>query len=237
MLGWRARIGNISGTPVANSQERDSILPEGVVWVHSPLGVGRLVPEEFERVFGLVTQRAEALAEWVDFINISGAAIWHHIGYEKSLEMTRRVEKATGLPTILNLTAVINALNRLSARKIILANPFVKERNEEGRKFLEDAGFDVINVKGLGIESNVEISKLPPYASYRVAMEAFRETPEADVILIHCPLWPVVANIAPLEKDTGKPVVTSITAEVWSALTALHIKGPIRGYGTLLEML
>ena len=138
---------------------------------------------------------------------------------------------------MLNATAHINALRAFSAKKIVLVSPFEVERNEEEKKFLEKIGFDVINTKGAGCHYNNETSKLPPYTSYRLAKEAFREAPGADAILIECPGWEVLSNIDALEKDIGKPVISAIAADLWAPLTALNIKEPIRGYGKLLEML
>jgi len=80
------------------------------------------------------------------------------------------------------------------------------------------------------------MAKLPPYASYRLAKQAFLEFPETDAIWISCPLWPTVRNIERLEYDTGKPVVTSVTANIWAAYREMHIKEPTKGYGKLLEL-
>jgi len=214
------------------------ILPEGVVWVYATLDIRSLVPEEFERIFSMWASGAEQVASRdADFIILSGTAVHYHIGYEKSEELGRRIEKSTGIPTMLNATAHINALRAFSANKIILVSPFEAERNEEEKKSLEKIGFDVINTKGAGLLYNNEFSKLPPYTSYRLAKEAFYETPGADAILIECPGWEVLANVDALERDLGKPVVSAIAADLWAPLTALNIKGPIRGYGKLLEML
>ena len=38
-----------------------------------------------------------------------------------------------------------------------------------------------------------------------------------------------------LEKDLGKPVITSNQAALWAALKAVKIKDSIKGYGQLLE--
>ncbi len=238
MLGWRAKIGSIGGSPRANTQERDRLLPEGVVCVYTDLGVRSVAPEDLRRAFESLPRYGEAMAELeVDFIMFSGSAIWHCIGYEKSLEMIKHIEETTGIPTMINSTAQINALNALSAKKIVVASPFDEERNEERRKFLEEVGFEVLNFKGLELRRIIDIQNLSHDASYRLAREAFSEAPEADAILIDCPVWPIMPHVDMLERDTGKPVVAPIAAELWAALTALHIKASIRGYGVLMETL
>ncbi len=239
MIGWRARIGFISpGGVHLSPQEADQILPEGVVWAMVNMGVAKLVPEEFERAFDRYFAAGETLANYeVDFIICSGTALQLNVGYDKNLEMARRIQETTGIPTILQITALVNALNKLSAKKIVIVTPFEREQNEKHKRFLEEQGFDVLNTKGLGLKRNIDISKQPPYASYRLAREAFRETPQADAVWIGCPAWPVLSNIDILEKDIGKPVLSNMTNCLYAALTALNIKSPIKGYGKLLEML
>ena len=58
--------------------------------------------------------------------------------------------------------------------------------------------------------------------------------PTAEALLISGTGLPTVGIVERLEKDLGKPVVTSQTATLWFALRALGIKDPVRGYGRLL---
>ncbi len=222
MLGWRARIGYVYPGPILCTQDMNRILPEGVVVVYATLDIRSLVHEEFDRVFATWASGAEAVASRdVNFIVLSGTAVHYHIGYERSVELARSIERSTGIPTILNATAHINALRALSAKKIILVSPFEEERNEEEKRFLQNIGFEVINTKGAGLRYNNEFSKLPPYASYRLAKEAFREAPGADAILIECPGWEVLSNVEAIERDLGKPVVAAIPADEFEIRHAL----------------
>ncbi len=238
MFGWRARIGYIHPGVHLYSQELDQILPEGVVWAIVTLGVDKLAPEEFERAFDKYLAAGKTLASReVDFIICGGISVHLNVGYKKSLEMARRIQETTGIPTILQSTALINALHKLSAKKIVMATPYAKAQNEEQKRRMGELGFDVLNIKGLGLKRNVDITKQPPYASYRLAREVFRETPQADAVWIACPAWPVLSNVDILEKDIGKPVLADMASGLYAALTALNIKSPIKGYGKLLEML
>ena len=121
--------------------------------------------------------------------------------------------------------------------RLVIATPYAPERNESLCKYLEESGFEVLCVKGLGITRNMELTKVPFYASYQLALDAFREAKGAQGIYIPCPRWPVVGSIGPLEKDLGISVVSSIQAMAWFGLKSLGIKERIKGYGTLLERL
>jgi arylmalonate decarboxylase len=46
---------------------------------------------------------------------------------------------------------------------------------------------------------------------------------------------PTAGIVARLERDLGKPVITSQAATLWLALRILSIPEPTRGYGRLLE--
>ena len=47
----------------------------------------------------------------------------------------------------------------------------------------------------------------------------------------------VLPIAAVLEQDLGVPVVAPIAARIWEIQRRLHVRQPIKGYGTLLETL
>ena len=60
---------------------------------------------------------------------------------------------------------------------------------------------------------------------------------EADGIFIPCPRWPTIGDVALLEEETGKPVITSSLACIWHALKLIDIKENVSGYGRLMASL
>lgn len=238
MIGWRARIGYISPGVHINSQEFDKPLPDGVVWAVVTLGVDRLVPEEFDQAMQKCLWAGKVLASReVDYIVVGGAPAQLSVGYEKSLDLAKQIEKSTGIPAKLQLTCAVDALKLLKAKKVIIASPYTEENNEKHKEFLESQGFDVVNVKGLGCPRNLDVTRQASDAAYRLAAQTFRETPNADAIWIPCTVWPVLPNIAPLEKDLGVPVIADINHCLFAALKHLNIRDSIKGYGKLMEML
>lgn len=238
MWGWRGRIGLIVPGSVVFGPEFYPILPEGVAINLYTLSLERLAPEEIERTSSLYLPAAKHLAtQECDVIVPTGLPMMAHMGYDGTREMTRKITETTGIPAISDLEAVFNALSLLSAKKIVYVSPLLKTTDEKIKRVFETAGFEVVNMKSLGLERRVEFGKQPPYASYRLARQAFFETPEADAIWILCPEWPTVSNIQRLENEVEKPVVSHTAAIVWAALRMMHIKEPIRGYGRLLELL
>jgi len=237
MLSWRGRIGYICPPIWVLGPEYGCILPEGVNIHVITLGLYKITPEEMQRVFDQYMPAAKRLAQdECDVIIVAGTPIEAYMGYDRMQQLLQEIGKSTGIPTTSELNAAIDALKWLSAKRIVIATPYEDKRNEERRKLCEKLGFEVLNIRGLGLAHPIEFMKQPPYATYRLAKQAFLEAPDCDAIWISCPVWGTVRNIEKLEHDVGKPVVTAITSVVWTALRAMQIKEPIKGYGKLLEM-
>lgn len=237
MFGWRGRIGYIAPVALFSSQERDQALPEGVVVVYYTLDIGKVTAEEFDRLFDRYLPAAQHVAEQdVKFLILSGSPVLEH-RFPDTLELAAKIEDSIGIRTIPNTLAHINGLKAVGASKVAIVSPFRRELDERRAEIFESEGLSVVHIEGLGLSTNLEWSKLPPYESYRLALSAARKAPEADAINIPCPSWPVMRNIALIERDTGIPVVSSFASELYTALTAMGIKGPVTGFGQLLEKL
>ncbi|MBI2848623.1 MAG: Asp/Glu racemase [Chloroflexi bacterium] len=240
MYGWRARIGFISPGSVVNETttgEFYQIVPEGVGLVAINLGIRNLTDKDIGTAMGGVYEAAQELArQKVDIIVLGGSppVIFKGHGYDQ--ELIREMERITHRPATTSQTAAVDALQSLEAEKIAVASPFDDIQNQRLKTFLEDSGFDVLSIKGLALPM-VEMPTLPLSTSYRIAKEVFREAPTADALYIPCAAWPVVENIETLERDTGIPVVTSIQAMIWKALSLLKIGEVNEGYGQLFETL
>ncbi len=238
MYGWRARIG------VAFPSRGDTyiyqfykMVPEGVLLVPSIIGLFNLTKEELSTSFLKYKDAARELAQvGVDTIALTGSPLFQLKGFGSDLEMIKEVERETGIPTLTSVTAEVEALRFLKMKKLVIATPFTDEVNQRSTSWYEKAGFEVLKIKGMGIEKNSDIARLPFYASYQLARKTFLETPGADGIYIACPRWGTIEAIEKLEQDLGVPVVTSIQATTWLALKKANVKECIPGYGRLMRM-
>ena len=237
MFAWRGKIGKV--TPASDwilGPEYDAVLPDGVIMAVSTLGVDRLVAEDIEKTFNMYLPAIQRLAtQECDVIIAAGSLVFSYIGFDRAQEMIQKARETITTPVITDLDAHFDALRALSAKKIVIAAPYEEARTEERKKLCESVGFEVLNTKSSGIGRRLDIGKQPPYASYRLARQAFLEAPEADAIYIACPEWETVHNIQKLEDEMGKPVVSHVTGLVWAALRTMRFKEPIKGYGRLLE--
>jgi len=119
----------------------------------------------------------------------------------------------------------------------VVVSPFIDARNEEIRGYLQASGFQVLATRGLGLVKNVDFAMQSSVAAYSLARETAALNPQAEGIYIACPRWPVVDIIAPLEADSGKPVVAAAAAMMWGALRAVGLGDGNPGYGRLMDSL
>ena len=239
MIGWRARIGSIQPSRGDTfAYEFYQIVPRGIVLVMTATNIKKLTIDEFERALGEYDRAADLLAsEEVDFMMIGGSPLIALKGVGSDKEISDRIEAKTKIPAVCGFTAVVNALQALAIKKVVLVTPYRDEVTARHKKYLEASGFEVTQTAAMQIERNVEIAKLPSYASYQLAKKAFLNAPESDGIYISCARWQTALNIEKLEKDLKVPVVTNTQALIWAAFKKLCIGEVIPGFGRLFETL
>jgi maleate isomerase len=153
-------------------------------------------------------------------------------------EMIELIRTTAGVPGVATSPSVVEALRVFGARRLSVATPYPDWNNQQLRAYLEALGFEVLNVEGeprAAASGNQGINDFDPADVVAFATKACR--PEADALLCSCTAWRSLEAVAELEQRTGKPVVTSNQASIWSAYRALGAKPRITGYGRLLDSL
>lgn len=235
MYGWRGRIGLL--VPSSNTtmeMELHEALPEGVSLHTSRMPLRNVTEEELLKMEALAFEGAKLLKDANVDIILYGCTSGSFIGgknFEKELEA--KIEKEVNLPVVSTSSAVLEALGVLDAQRILVITPYTDEINEREREFLEANEFEVLDIRGLGIEDNTQIGRMEPYEAYRLAKATFME--EADAIFISCTNFRTFEIIELLEDDFGVPVITSNQASLWLALRELDIHDVIPGLGSLFE--
>jgi maleate cis-trans isomerase len=239
VYGWRGKIGHVCPAIYdTGAYEFEQLLPDGVITVTVTLNVQQLVVSEFERAAALMIDAAKKLAdEDADVVITGGDPLIAMNGVGADQRVIAQIRELTGKPASTSLTTAMDGLRALGAKRIAVASPYTEERNLVTKTFLEANGFDVPVVKSLGIVKNVDLTRLPFHASYRLALEAFRAAEGIEGIYLPCGRWPVVGNLRAIEDDTGACAVSSIQSMAWFGLKELGIGETINGYGRLLESL
>jgi maleate isomerase len=149
-------------------------------------------------------------------------------GYDQ--EIIDAILAATHIPTTTTSTAINEALKYLGVANVAIASPYPAWLNDRLAKYLEDSGFHVVSKRGLDVECP---AFLPPENAYKVATDA--NCRDADVILISCTNFRSLEMIETLERDLGKPVISSNTASMWKLLQLAGSKDKVKGAGQLFK--
>ena len=235
MATWKARIGYLSPSVFEYPSDWSRILPPGFTLVTTGLNVRAHTPEEFDRAIeSLESSLSVFVAEEADCILLGGITVAVQRGYRAEEELVARLSQRLGLPVTTSLCANADALKQVGAKKIVIATAYLERINQALKRYFEDAGLQVLGIRGLGVANPVGQVKLPAEASYEVAHGVFGEHPEADAILVHG-RWSSLAHVERLERETDRPVVASTAASFWWVLKTLGIKLQLEGCGQLLR--
>lgn len=222
--GWRKKIAIIMpSTGNAPEVEFHRFAPEGVSIATTKILFEQVTPDGLAELGDRAEEAARLMATWkpdlLVFACTTGSLI-KGIGYDK--EIINRMEQASGVPAITTTTAVVEALQALGAQKLVVPTPYSTQVNTIEKKFLEDSGFEVLDIKGLEYTDPTLMPKVTCDMMYRLTDEIFKK--EADTIFISCTGLGIIDVIPMVERDFERPVVTSNQTSLWLALRTLHIR-------------
>lgn len=241
MVGWRGHLGKVSPAPQAGRVVREfyEVVPEGIELTVATLRSHKISRDQMTDIMEDVGSAAKSLAQrGVDAIYIGGVPpiVVREPGYDRDL--IAQLEQMTGRPCSTDVTGSMEAFRALGLERIVMAAPFEDWVLDLIKTYYAASGFDIVHMKGMPLVSGAERFALPVEAEYSFTRQVFRECTEScDGIYIPCGGWGTVYNVARLEQDLGKPVVTWFTAKIWWFLHTRGVKAPIRGFGSLLESL
>jgi maleate isomerase len=239
MYGWRARIGHVApsrGDTLV--YEFYKMLPEGFMILNTTGTVRQLVDGDFENQLQRIEEAVGDLVDnKCDAIIFSGSPLFTRLPFGADRELGNKLTAKFGVPVAAGLTAEVEALKAMNVKKVVVGTPYPKELNERLKRHLEATGFDVQEIEGYGVIKNADLTDMPIHAPYRIAKRLYAKAPDADGVFIACPRWPTMGDVALLENEIGKPVVTSSLACIWYALTLARVKENISGFGRLMASL
>ena len=211
-------------------------LPRGVTLHTARLYLTRIAPESILRMVEDMETQAKLLASAdVDVIVLGATApsFLKGLGYDR--ELIGKIESATGRKATTTSTALVQALQHFGARRIVLGSAYDDNVNAIAQAFLEASGVEVIAVQGLALVDNLVVGRLAADTAYDLALKVNRD--DTDAIVLSCTNWQTMDAIERIERETGKPVISTSQASIWAALRMIGHNEPISGYGRLLREL
>jgi maleate isomerase len=156
--------------------------------------------------------------------------------YDIEIEKTlpKRITDATGVPATATSRALIAAFRALDARRIVMVTPYPAAINARESAFLAAYQIRVLADVGLDVTDGRKMITIEPGEWYRLVRSQAR--PDADAYFISCTAVRSLEVIDALERDLGKPVVTSNQAAVWHSLRQMGINDTVTGFGRLMTL-
>jgi len=238
--GWKATIGCIvpprTNETVINEAVR--LAPEGISWCWSVMGLPEFGKYEFDEALGRAAVAAGELADRdVDIIVSWGIPLVTSKGpgYHERLEAELSAASGGRKPVTTDIRCVLGALRALGGDEVAILSIYQRYIQDNLIRYFEHYGIRTVADEGLEYKLADCMTRPSMETSYESAMALARRAPAAESLFVSCPQWPVVGNVARLEREMGKPVIAQIPAVLWGSLSQLGKREPVKGYGRLLE--
>ncbi|HEX4274382.1 MAG TPA: hypothetical protein VHZ74_03455 [Bryobacteraceae bacterium] len=217
-----------------------ALYPKGVRFLTAGVDAGHTLPESLSAWSERIKPAARRLVgEGASAIVIMAPAVSFYRGNAFNQILSDQVAHETGVPSITASTAAVEGLRSVRARRVAVATVYTQEISLHLQGFLEESGFEVVAVRGLGVERFEE----SPAATEGITGEDFmqfcvkvRESrPEADALLICGGHVPTLAAIVPMEKRCQIPVVSATPHSLRAGVKLAGGNWKVAGFGTLLD--
>lgn len=126
------------------------------------------------------------------------------------------VKDATGIDAMATSRLVLEALQTLGMKKVVLLTPYMS--NKAVIDYLNAAGVTVLRDIAMKLEAK-DFGCVTPAQWARMAKEL--DGPDADGVFLSCTNTTQIEAIADIERDLGKPVVNSNQAVLWGCVQRL----------------
>lgn len=115
------------------------------------------------------------------------------------------------------ITAARVGLEALGTRRIALLTPYVRRINEAMRDYLGARGIEVVRMGSFEHPDDNEVARIDA-ASVRSATLELGRRDDVEAVFVSCTSLRLVDDIAAIEAQLGKPVMSSNHAMAWHAL-------------------
>jgi maleate isomerase len=153
------------------------------------------------------------------------------IGSEQVSELIQAVRP--GVQVTNPVTAAFEAFAELGATRISVLTSYTEAVNADVVRVFSASGCQVVNIAGFGFEDDTAMTFISPEDIEEAAIEVC--DPSADLLFISCTALRSAEVVERIERQLGKPVVTSNQVLAWHSLRLLNYPEPVAGFGRLLS--
>ncbi len=241
-LGYRKRIGIVvPSTNTTVQPECEMLRPRGVTnhtgrstIVERPLNSEQAFFEHMAMMReGMTVAIDQIMTAGLDHLIVGIALETFWGGVAAADKLKAELEQRAGVSISMGSTAALAALKAFGARRIAVLTPHQPRGDEIVRAYLQEAGIDVVRLKGLAVKTPRMIAQVP-VDDIRKALREL-DGDDVDALLQVGTALPTVAVAAEAERWLGKPVLAVNAVAYWHALRHCGIEDRVYGCGRLLE--
>jgi maleate isomerase len=219
---------------------RQAIEPERFTFHSSRMRMKKVVKEELEAMdrdsdrcaLELSDARVDVLG-YACLVAIMSMGLGYHRQSEERLHQ-RTVDNAAAAPVVTSAGALVEGLQALGARRIVVICPYLKPLTQLVVDYLAAEGFEVLDHIALEIPDNLEVARHDPQRLLQIYQRLKREGADA-IVLSACVQMPSLPVIAQVEAEAGIPVVSAAVCTTYAMLKRLGLKTVVPNAGALLS--
>ncbi|VCU71938.1 Maleate isomerase [Pigmentiphaga humi] len=184
-----------------------------------PRGKGLITPDVLPAYVANTLELARTLPDDIDAVAYGCTAAGFVAGPEGEAQLAQSLRELTGKPVITTARAMVVALSEAGAQDIALVTPYSEQVNRALMRFLDEgriavrrlSSFEAADVEALGRITHEEVAQR--------AREVMDE--QCGAMFIACSQLPTQAILDDLEREFGKPVLSSIKATAMQTARAV----------------
>jgi arylmalonate decarboxylase len=217
--------------------EAAAMYPSGVLFQASSVALTTMTPQGYDAVLERIGPAAKGLSQQgAQAIVLMGTSLSFYNGAAFNRELTQRLSRESGCAAVTMSTAIVDGLISVGGKRLAVATAYNDEVNLRLRTFLQEEGFDVLAIRGLGVERVGDIHTVTREGLLRFCVEVFESARGPDALLVSCGGLRTLDLLAPLESRCQVPVITSLPHALRAGVRLLGHSGRVPGHGRLLSL-
>ncbi|MBV7481464.1 aspartate/glutamate racemase family protein [Bordetella sp. BOR01] len=156
-------------------------------------------------------------------------------GLGREAEVAQRIADLTGIASVTTSTAVVAALRAVGARRLFLFTPYPDDVTSHEIEFLRHYGFEVGASDTFRCPTSEAIRAISSEKMAERVLQNRAAIADCDTVFISCTNLLSIDQITRLEQETGKSVVSSNQASLWTLLQHIGVSTVDIAAGSLFQ--
>jgi maleate isomerase len=193
---------------------------------------GGVTGYDWPRMIEAATLLADARPDAISWNGTKGGVL----GFDTDRELCARITEATGIPASTAALAILDALRRLSARRIALVTPYDDAYQAKCVAAFAAKGIECVAERHSGLSDNFSYGEVPAEEILAMTRAALAEG-DAQAVVYFCTNFPG-ATLAPvIEAESPVTVLDSTALGVWGAMRAVGYETQrVTGWGRVFDL-